>query len=526
MQTRPPSPENVRTPTTLLSADLQSPRPAAIRASLKPAIGLSALGLLALVLRLYHLGTESLWLDETASVWFASQPLANVLKSEPTNPPLYYLLLHFWIKIFGTAEAAIRCLSVWPSVASVLLTYVLARRLYDSRIATISAAMMAISTYHIYYAQEARAFALLLFLCLSSTLALHAVLSRPVSSRCLGLWVAYGFTTVAALHTHFHAVFILAAQNLLFVLNWRAHRPRLRYWIFTQMLIFIVFAPWLWKMLRTTGTVGSGQVRRYLLLKLPEALASFLVGDTLVPFDEAAVQHLPETLLSNAHLILAFATGFGIYLVSAVPASASRRYASTFCLVMILTLLLVPFVASFKVIMFDRRYVIAASPFVYILLASGAVHLHDLAMRRSLPALLAHALAAVLVISLAGISLHNYYFNPRFGKEQWRDVVALVEGAYIRGDIIVFDPDYLKGSYDYYARRPVPHLLLTAEVNDERGPAWRKAIETLERHDRVWLIRSHWFTEPVLPRLRRSFPTASHQHFPKAKGIDVYLLRR
>ena len=62
----------------------------------------------ALFLRLLMLGRESLWLDEIASWMFASKDLQHVLRSEPTNPPLYYLLLHFWMDWFGTSESAIR----------------------------------------------------------------------------------------------------------------------------------------------------------------------------------------------------------------------------------------------------------------------------------------------------------------------------------------------------------------------------------------------------------------------------------
>lgn len=508
-----------------LSAAVPRLRPAGIGSHFQLAFTLAALAVVALSLRVYHLGTESLWLDETASVSIASRPLVKVLAGELTNPPLYYLLLHFWITIFGAAEATIRWLSVWPSVGAVLLTYLLGRRLYDHRIATLAAGLMAISPYQIYYAQEARAFALLLFLCLSSTFSLHVALSRSGDSSSLKPWLWYCVATIAALHTHFHAVFLLGAQNLLVLLYWRDHRPRLRQWIVIQAIVLIAFAPWLLTMVQTAGTVG-GQMRRYLPLKLPEAIVSFLVGDTLIPFDEAAVQSVRETLRSNVHLVLAFAVGFGIYVVSAVRACPSRRYASTFCAVMFLVPLLVPFAMSFKLMIFDRRYVIAASPFLYIILAAGALHLHDLAVRRRLAALFAHGAAAVLVISLCGLSLYNYYFNPRFGKEQWREVVAVVEAAYSAGDLVVFDPGYLSVSYGYYARRPVSELVLAPDVTDENGPGWRRAVEALDTRERVWLVRSHLFTEAVLPRLRRSFPTATHRHFPKAKGIDVYLLQR
>ena len=62
----------------------------------------------ALPLRFLTLGRQSLWLDEIASWRFASQDVLHVLRSEPTNPPLYYLLLHLWMGWFGTSESAMR----------------------------------------------------------------------------------------------------------------------------------------------------------------------------------------------------------------------------------------------------------------------------------------------------------------------------------------------------------------------------------------------------------------------------------
>ena len=47
------------------------------------------------ILRVIFIAKESLWLDEATASWFASGPLERALKAESTNPPLYYLILHF-----------------------------------------------------------------------------------------------------------------------------------------------------------------------------------------------------------------------------------------------------------------------------------------------------------------------------------------------------------------------------------------------------------------------------------------------
>ena len=56
------------------------------------------------LLRIYDLGTESIWYDEGCSLNFAVQEINNIFFQNDKSPPLYYLFLHFWIKLFGTSE--------------------------------------------------------------------------------------------------------------------------------------------------------------------------------------------------------------------------------------------------------------------------------------------------------------------------------------------------------------------------------------------------------------------------------------
>src|SRR4051794_20390710 len=72
-------------------------------------------GLIGLLLRLYHLGNNSLWYDEGFSVWFASLPVAKIIDetlSWEVHPPTYYLLLHYWTSWVSNSEICLRLPSV------------------------------------------------------------------------------------------------------------------------------------------------------------------------------------------------------------------------------------------------------------------------------------------------------------------------------------------------------------------------------------------------------------------------------
>jgi hypothetical protein len=131
---------------------------------------------------------------------------------------------------------------------------------------------------------------------------------------------------------------------------------------------------------------------------------------------------------------------------------------------------------------------------------------------------------AVVYSSLLALSLFNYYGNPRFGKEQWREVFAYLERETPRGTqaLIVFEPDFIRVAQDYYGQRPMPRVLVDAKVKNELLSSPGGISELGRRADLVWLIRSHEVDDLLLDAFRGAMHEQSHLAFPKANGIDVY----
>ncbi len=169
--------------------------------------------LLALGLRLYHLNAQSLWYDEGFSVYLSHKSPGEIVSQTAADiqPPLYYLMLHGWMKLFGDDEPAVRGLSVLFGVLTVPLIYGVARHLFRRHLAGLLAALLlAVSPLHIWYGQETRMYTLLVFLCLLSSYFLLLLASRSRQERNPGvwgdllLWLAYTLTSVAAT---IHALF-------------------------------------------------------------------------------------------------------------------------------------------------------------------------------------------------------------------------------------------------------------------------------------------------------------------------------
>ncbi len=96
-------------------------------------LSLSAIVLIGASLRLYQLGTQSIWFDEAFSVWVAKAGVLQIIQTtaKDTHPPLYYFILHYWMAIFGDSELAVRGLSAFFGILAIPMVYVIGRQLFD-----------------------------------------------------------------------------------------------------------------------------------------------------------------------------------------------------------------------------------------------------------------------------------------------------------------------------------------------------------------------------------------------------------
>jgi 4-amino-4-deoxy-L-arabinose transferase-like glycosyltransferase len=135
------------------------------------------------------------------------QVVRAVLLSD-TSPPLYYLLLNQWTRVFGTGDAALRLFSVWWAVLSIPLLWLLGRELGRSRVAWSACLLFSFSPVATYYSVEGRMYSLLWCLALGVgylTLQLSSPGARP------GLALLWALASVAGLLTHYFFAFVWLA---------------------------------------------------------------------------------------------------------------------------------------------------------------------------------------------------------------------------------------------------------------------------------------------------------------------------
>jgi mannosyltransferase len=176
------------------------------------ALALALIILFCGALRLYHLGAASLWSDEIFSRYyvdlFGLHYLLSDGLSKETNPPTYYLLLRGWIALWGYNEAALRSLSALASTLCVPATYLLGRELGGKPRALAGALLCALCPMSVYFAQEARVYALLM---LAASVALWAAAVLQRDSRSLKAVWWYLLSATLCLYLHVTGLLFVAA---------------------------------------------------------------------------------------------------------------------------------------------------------------------------------------------------------------------------------------------------------------------------------------------------------------------------
>ncbi len=109
-----------------------------------------------------------LWYDEGHSILVAikSFPFGInefLFTKDFQHTPFYFYFLHFWLKIFGTNEVILRMSSAIFGVATIPLTYIVGKKLYDKNVGIISALLVTVSPLLVYYSIEIRMYAAVTF---------------------------------------------------------------------------------------------------------------------------------------------------------------------------------------------------------------------------------------------------------------------------------------------------------------------------------------------------------------------------
>lgn len=215
--------------------------------------------ILGILFRVYYIGYRSFWLDELYSVSYAKLSIGSLFNVLHTNNqmPLYSVLLHVWIRIFGDSDLPVRALSILFAVMGIMGLYYLLRRGlgWPLHSCLMGVALLAVNPFHIYYSIEARPYSLLFALSafyLAALALMHTEGDKKYS-------LAYGFLQALLFYTHPTALIYCACINvtylfLLFLLgafSW----PRIKNLLMACLVTTVIFSPAITMLIHQAGLV-------------------------------------------------------------------------------------------------------------------------------------------------------------------------------------------------------------------------------------------------------------------------------
>ncbi len=231
------------------------------------------------------------WIDEAITVGIASHGVGEIpgLLRLDGSPPLFYLLLHGWMAVAGTSEAATRALPLLFALLAVPVSYWAGSAAFGRRAGALATAGAAGCPFLTYYAQETRMYSMVAVLSVlaSASFVLAFVHGRRRHVWLLGLWL------VLLLYAHNWALFLVAGMGAAWLWLWHEGRVEAREGALLAAGVALAYAPWVPSLLFQAGHTAapwSSRPTPLSLLAIPGVLFGFVAVPLLALGAGAALQ--------------------------------------------------------------------------------------------------------------------------------------------------------------------------------------------------------------------------------------------
>ena len=497
----------------------------------RPSFVLLVILLAALFARIYQLDTEDLWVDEAIAVSISSNSLGGLLEASlpDGNPPLYYVLLHYWMWLFGDSEFSVRLPSALFGLCSVAMMYKVGCTLFGKGTGLIAALILALSVYHIFYSQEARTYSMMVLLALIS----YYFFLRLLEGEDYKVLAGYVLSTTALMYSHHYGLFFVIAQTL-FLLGFyslkrrRERAPSLKMWALAGGAVATLYIPgFLYLAYPLTHPEHRGWIEDTVPMITQLDLVSVL--HTYAVYAQAPGLRAPKYYFA---LLMLFAAASAVALAASKGERGKLYLLSLWLLVPIALPLLLSQIVTPLV---HARYSIAALPAFYLLAAEGIKRVGRVAMRPLTNGQVPLAALCVIVIVFLIMAfssldvLHRYFTTEK--KEPWRTVVGDVKPQAKRDDLFIISPELSRFPFDYYASREAFFQEAQEVSLDDREQA-NEVGSVASGSDRVWLVLQTGDDnekEQFKAELEKAaFEVRTHKSYPVTHqyGIDLMLFEK
>lgn len=453
------------------------------------------------VLRLYRLDFQSVWLDEVHTLNDANpanslaQVHASIVAADP-HPPLYFYVIHFMFKIFGYTPVVARLFSVVIGIYGIYAIFQLGKEMFSPKVGLIAAMLLTLSSYHIYYSQEARPYAMLCLFTTLSFLYLVRYLKLPTRRNA----ILYGVFTALMLYGHFFSLFAVLGQMAI-------------------LLFFAVIAKPENRKSFLINSAIAGLVT--LVLFLPSIkifIAAMEIKSFWIPYPTPDVYTaMYKEFFGNSEMLM-FVFGFMaiLYFIRLskekeqplqYESVVTNKNVLAFVVLAawIVIVLLVPLIRSYTSIpMLITRYFINVFPAVLIVIAVGLTQFKNQIIRWSF-------IAMLFVFSLTELIVIKKYYKT-VTKTQFREATQFIADNNNRNEPVVTS---LAWYFNYFLNNDVYKFTIVDKPLDGYV---QEMMQDPSKQKAFWYVDAHNRPYKVTPQTQQFLDA----HFMVENSIDLY----
>ncbi|BBD68285.1 hypothetical protein NIES4072_44030 [Nostoc commune NIES-4072] len=398
--------------------------------------------ILSVFLRFFLLSKQSLWFDEGLTLSLSDgstlqETITKVrtVKNSDRFQPLYFIVLFFWRQMFGESEFALRSLSAILGIGSTIAIYFTALRIYGKKHALWSLVIITFSSFCVYYSQEARIYALAIFLASLQLYFLSTVLTenKDNPSQSISIWLFSIFTAIG-IFSNINFLFSTIALCLSHIAIYRNFRQWLQWWV---PAAFLSLPPVLYYLTLPGATdPESIEVSRLgfpIIQNIVFVLYGILVGTTYGPSTEQLRGDNKVQIVLHywPHIVLLVIVGIAIFLALIKVLLRHKKnnrdqhpdyfFASVIVMAFLLGLLLA-IVTKFNWV--PRHSYFLWFPLAMLIPSALSQRPGNSSKPKGVSQFAQIAVISLIVLNI--YSLYNYYFNDDYQKDDYRSAIQYI----------------------------------------------------------------------------------------------------
>jgi len=429
--------------------------------------------IISFVIRLWGLYAESAWIDEAYSIVLSKYTVSEIIKGTAADqhPPLYYLILHLWMKV-GDGVIHARFLSVIIGGLGVIQTLVFFKSLGGYTIGLLSGILIALSPMHIWFSQEARMYIFLSYFTIGAT---H-MLWKGINDNRFRWWFLYSLFCLLALYTQYFSIFIIVAHGSWIITQYFCKKTSslIINWVGSSAIVGFLFSPWLHIVIDQSKNHVLTWITTPSLIQIQDIFLRIIFG--------VSVLGVPE--LGRSTILLFLIVFFSITFFNF--SNSHRKDYSFLAFMSILPFLLITFVSFFYPIFQYKQFIIILIPIIAFI--SFNIFYGNKLWNLSL---------IILVLVFSFISV--IYQATTISKDNWDEVNIYLHDQIEANDVIFGNPSAISLTFSIYDKElltyfngyPLNYDIVTGGWDGEiitREIADQTLTAAIKNKERLWLV--------------------------------------